>query len=64
MNVLLAEASVDSKIVFELGEMTNEFDKFDMSIVIGANDIVNPDAMENPNSPIAGMPVCQVWKSK
>ena len=63
MNVLLAEANVDYKIVKELDEINSEFPNTDLAMVIGANDIVNPDA-EDPSSPIAGMPVCEVWKSK
>jgi len=64
MNVLLAEASVPYDIVKEMEEVNKEFAHTDISIVLGANDIVNPDALDNPTSPIAGMPVCQVWKSK
>lgn len=64
MNVLLAEADVDYNIVKEMDELNAEFPKVDIVMVIGANDIVNPDALENPNSPIAGMPVCRVWESK
>lgn len=64
MDVLLAEAEVDYKIVFPMEEINRDFATADLSIVIGANDIVNPDAMENPKSPIAGMPVCHVWESK
>ena len=64
MNVLLAEADVDYKIVKEMDHVNPDFPDTDITLVIGANDIVNPDALENPNSPIAGMPVCEVWKGK
>mmetsp|Transcript_29704 Transcript_29704/g.5351 ORF Transcript_29704/g.5351 Transcript_29704/m.5351 type:complete len:162 (+) Transcript_29704:936-1421(+) len=64
MNVLLAEASVPYDIVLEMDEINKDFKEADIVLVIGANDIVNPDALNNPNSPIAGMPVCEVWKSK
>lgn len=64
MNVLLAEANVPYDIVMEMDELNKEFPKTDLVLVIGANDTVNPDAQENPNSPIKGMPVCEVWKAK
>jgi NAD(P) transhydrogenase subunit beta len=64
MNVLLAEANVPYDIVFEMDEVNDDFPNVDVSIVIGANDIVNPSAQEVPDSPIAGMPVLEVWKGK
>ncbi len=64
MNVLLAEANVPYDIVLEMDEINADFPTTDVAIVIGANDIVNPAAEDDPTSPIAGMPVLQVWKSK
>jgi NAD(P) transhydrogenase subunit beta len=64
MNVLLAEARVPYDIVLEMDEINDDFASTDVVIVIGSNDIVNPAAQEDPNSPIAGMPVLKVWESK
>ncbi|WP_406870573.1 NAD(P)(+) transhydrogenase (Re/Si-specific) subunit beta [Thioclava sp. 'Guangxiensis'] len=64
MNVLLAEAKVPYDIVLEMDEINDDFPSTDVVIVIGSNDIVNPAAQEDPNSPIAGMPVLKVWEAK
>ena len=64
MNVLLAEANVPYDVVLEMDEINDDLGEVDVVVVIGANDIVNPAALENPNSPIAGMPVLEVWNAK
>ena len=64
MNVLLAEAKVPYDIVLEMDEINDDFPDSDVVIILGANDIVNPAAQEDPNSPIAGMPVLEVWKAR
>ncbi|PDT12255.1 NAD(P) transhydrogenase subunit beta [Rhizobium sp. J15] len=64
MNVLLAEAKVPYDIVIEMDEINEDFPETDVVIVIGSNDIVNPAAQDDPNSPIAGMPVLEVWKAR
>ena len=64
MNVLLAEAKVPYDIVLEMDEINDDFQSTDVVIILGANDIVNPAAQEDPNSPIAGMPVLEVWRAR
>jgi len=64
MNVLLAEAKVPYDIVLEMDEINDDLANTDVVMVVGSNDIVNPAAQDDPNSPIAGMPVLEVWKAK
>ena len=64
LNVVLAEVGIPYDIVFEIEEINEDFKKADMVLVIGANDIVNSSAVEDPNSPLAGMPVMEVWHAK
>jgi NAD/NADP transhydrogenase beta subunit len=64
LNVLLAEVGIPYDIVFEMDEINEEFPETDLVLVLGANDIVNSSAQEDPNSPIAGMPVLEIWKAK
>lgn len=64
LNVLLAEAGVPYDVVFEMDELNEDFPNTDLSLVIGANDVVNPAALEDPNSALAGMPVLHVWKAR
>ena len=64
MNVLLAEAKVPYDIVLEMDEVNDDFPETDVVLVIGANDTVNPAALEEPGSPIAGMPVLEVWNAR
>ena len=63
LNVLLAEANIPYDIVLEMEEINEDMPSTDLTLVIGANDIVNSSAVEDPNSPLAGMPVLEVWKA-
>jgi len=64
LNVVLAEVGIPYDIVHEIEEINEDFKKADIVLVIGANDIVNSSAVEDPNSPLAGMPVMEVWHAK
>lgn len=64
LNVLLAEVGIPYDIVYEMDEINEDFKDTDVVLVVGANDIVNSSAVEDPNSDIAGMPVLEVWKAK
>jgi len=64
LNVVLAEVGIPYDIVHEIEEINDDFKKADLVLVIGANDIVNSSAVEDPNSPLAGMPVMEVWHAK
>ncbi|MEO2148092.1 MAG: NAD(P)(+) transhydrogenase (Re/Si-specific) subunit beta, partial [Flavobacteriaceae bacterium] len=64
MNVLLAEADVDYSKLIELEQANKEFKSTDMAVIVGANDVVNPDAIDDSSSPLFGMPILKVWESK
>jgi NAD(P) transhydrogenase subunit beta len=64
MNVLLAEADIPYDLLKEMDEINPTFEQTDVAIVLGANDVVNPDAINDPNSPIAGMPIMEVYKAR
>ena len=64
LNVLLAEAGISYDIVLEMDEINDDFKECDVSLVLGANDVVNPDAIDDPDSALAGMPVLHVWEAK